>query len=182
VTYNPSFELPRPARFTAGTVGEPGRRVFYLQALGDDGQLVTLKCEKQQVGALAEHLAALLSDLPTAADEEVARTDVGFVEPTGAEWAVGRMGVAWDEDDDRLVLQCEELVVVEVDEDEEDDEPDVEVFVDDDPPATARFRLTRAQVAAFVEVARDLVEAGRPPCYLCGSPMDPSGHACPRWN
>ena len=29
---NPSFELPRPQRFTAGTVGEPGRRVFFLQA------------------------------------------------------------------------------------------------------------------------------------------------------
>ena len=38
--------------FTAGTVGPPGQRVFYLQA-GAAAQLVTLRCEKQQVGASA---------------------------------------------------------------------------------------------------------------------------------
>ena len=168
---NPSFELPEPRKFTAGTVGEPGQRVFFLQAVAD-GQLVTLKCEKQQVGALAEHLAALLADLPLPGQEEIVATDVDFVEPSAAAWAVGRMGVAWDEGDDRLVLQCEEVVLVD-----EDDEP-----IDDEVPATARFRLTRAQVAAFVEVARELVSAGRPPCYLCGRPMDLTGHACPRLN
>jgi uncharacterized repeat protein (TIGR03847 family) len=174
MSLNPSFELPRPERFTAGTVGEPGRRAFFLQALAE-GRLVTLKVEKQQVGALAEHLAALLADLPLPGDDELAAADVDFVEPPGAEWAVGRMGVAWDEGDDRLVLQCEELVPVE--EEEEEAEPDPE-----EEPAMARFRLTRAQVLAFVEVARELVAAGRPPCYLCGGPMDPTGHACPRLN
>lgn len=174
MTVNPSFELPRPDRFTAGTVGEPGRRVFFLQAMAD-GRLVTLKLEKQQVGALAEHLAALLADLPLPGDEEIVAADVEFVDPPGAAWAVGRMGVAWDESDDRLVLQCEELVV-------EDDEEAEEAVADDDLPATARFRLTRAQVVAFIGVARELVAAGRPPCYLCGGPMDPTGHACPRLN
>ena len=169
---NPSFELPEPRKFTAGTVGEPGQRVFFLQAVAE-GELVTLKCEKQQVGALAEHLGALLADLPLPSDEEIVATDVDFVEPSAAAWAVGRMGVAWDEGEDRLVLQCEEIVAVD-----EDDEP-LDEF---DAPATARFRLTRAQVAAFVEVARELVSAGRPPCYLCGRPMDAAGHACARLN
>lgn len=172
MSLNPSFHLPSPQRFTVGTVGEPGRRVFYLQALAD-GQLVTLKCEKQQVGALAEHLAALLNDLPVVDESELFDADVDFIEPPSAEWAIGRMGVAWDEHADRLVLQCEELVV-----DDEDDENDNDELV----PATARFRLTRAQVAAFIEVARQLVEAGRPPCYLCGAPLDPAGHFCPRLN
>jgi uncharacterized repeat protein (TIGR03847 family) len=141
-----------------------------------DGRLVTLKCEKQQVGALAEHLAALLADLPLPADDEIGETDVDFVEPSVAEWVVGRMGVAWDEGDDRLVLQCEEMLLV-------DEEEEAEEAADDiDPPAIARFRLTRAQVAAFVGVARELIRAGRPPCYLCGGPMDPEGHACPRLN
>jgi uncharacterized repeat protein (TIGR03847 family) len=167
-----SFELPQPQRFTAGTVGDPGQRVFFLQAVGD-GHVVSLKLEKQQVGALAEHLAALLTDLPVPGDDEVGATDVDFVEPPGASWIVGRMGVAWDEGEDRLILQCEELLVVDEDEEIDPDELD---------PATARFRLTRAQVAAFVEVARDLVAAGRPPCYLCGGPLDPEGHECPRLN
>ncbi|MGH9011673.1 MAG: DUF3090 family protein [Acidimicrobiia bacterium] len=26
------------------------------------------------------------------------------------------------------------------------------------------------------------VERGRPPCPLCGGPLDPSGHICPRLN
>jgi uncharacterized repeat protein (TIGR03847 family) len=171
---NPSFELPEPRRFTAGTVGEPGQRIFFIQAMAP-GELVTLKCEKQQVGALAEHLAALLGDLPLPGEDEVLAADVDFDEPSTAAWAVGRMGVAWDEGDDRLVLQCEEIVAV----DDEEEEP---VLDDLDTPATARFRLTRAQVAAFVEVARELVSAGRPPCYLCGRPMDPAGHACARLN
>jgi uncharacterized repeat protein (TIGR03847 family) len=164
----PSYEMPHPERFTAGTVGEPGQRTFFLQALAN-GELVTLKCEKQQVGALAEHLATLLVDLPTPSEAEVVGADVDFVEAATAEWTVGRMGVAWDEANDSMVLLCEELAV----------EEDVEAGVE---PDSARFRLTRAQVAAFVEVARALVVAGRPPCHLCGLPMEPSGHPCPRLN
>jgi uncharacterized repeat protein (TIGR03847 family) len=163
-----SYEMSSPERFTAGTVGEPGHRVFFIQALAE-GELVSLKCEKQQVGALAEHLAGLLADLPVPPEEELSATDIAFVEPPGPDWIVGRMGVAWDERSDRMVLLCEQLLA------EEEQGPD-------DAPASARFRLTRAQVAAFVELARDLVVAGRPPCYLCGGPMDPDGHDCPRWN
>ena len=45
--------------FTAGAVGPPGQRVFYLQA-GAAGELVSLRCEKQQVGALGEYLDRIL--------------------------------------------------------------------------------------------------------------------------
>lgn len=163
-----SFEMPRPERFTAGTVGEPGQRMFFIQALAN-GELVSLKCEKQQVGALAEHLAGLLTDLPTPPENEIVAADVDFVEPPAANWVVGRMGVAWDDGNDTMVLLCEQFL------DEEEAEAGVE-------PESARFRLTRAQVAAFIEIARDLVASGRPPCYLCGLPMEPTGHPCPRLN
>jgi uncharacterized repeat protein (TIGR03847 family) len=163
-----SFEMVRPDRFTAGTIGEPGSRMFFLQALSN-GELVTLKCEKQQVGALAEHFALMLVDLPTPAETEVIAADVDFVEPPEAEWVVGRMGVAWDDDNDSMVLLCEQLLA--------EDEADAGI-----EPESARFRLTRAQVVAFVDHARDLVAAGRPPCYLCGLPMEPTGHPCPRLN
>ena len=107
-----SYEMPSPERFTAGTVGEPGHRAFFLQAVAD-GELVSLKVEKQQVGALAEHLAGILADLPVPGDEEITATDVGFVEPPAASWVVGRMGVAWDERADRMVLLCEQLLAEE---------------------------------------------------------------------
>jgi uncharacterized repeat protein (TIGR03847 family) len=46
----------------------------------------------------------------------------------------------------------------------------------------ARFRITRAQAAAFVERAQELMKAGRPTCPVCSRPMDPEGHVCPRAN
>jgi uncharacterized repeat protein (TIGR03847 family) len=63
-----SFELGEPDAFTTGAVGPPGERVFFLQAR--EGEVcVSLKCEKEQVRALAEYLAGLLEDLqPLAID------------------------------------------------------------------------------------------------------------------
>jgi uncharacterized repeat protein (TIGR03847 family) len=61
-------------------------------------------------------------------------------------------------------------------------ETEVEAAATPATPATARFRLAREHVAGFVERARELVAGGRPPCPLCGGPLDPEGHACPRLN
>jgi len=67
----------------------------------------------------------------------------------------------------------------EVDLDLDDDELEVEIEVE---VAEARIGLTRDQVETFVDGARRVIEGGRPLCRLCGRPMDPAGHACPRWN
>ena len=45
-----------------------------------------------------------------------------------------------------------------------------------------RVRITSAEARAFVERARRVVSAGRPPCPLCGLPLDANGHICPRQN
>ena len=166
-----SFDLPDPDRFTAGTVGPPGQRVFYLQA-GEGAQVVSLRLEKAQVAALAEYLASVLADLPTP-DVASLPGELELAEPVVAEWVVGQIGVVFDEDRDRMLVQAEELV-------EEEAEGDVEpVEVE---KGIARVALTRAQVAAFVGRAAELVAAGRPPCPLCGRPMDPAGHACIKTN
>jgi uncharacterized repeat protein (TIGR03847 family) len=158
-----SYDLPSPDVFTAGTVGEPGQRVFYFQAR-DGETLVTLRCEKQQVAALAEYLDGLLEDLEPA-PYGIAAGDLQLAEPFDEGWTVGPIGVAYDEPDDRIVVVLEELV------------PE-----DDEEGASVRVRLTRAQVSAFVRHSRELVAAGRPPCRFCGLPLDPDGHACPRMN
>jgi uncharacterized repeat protein (TIGR03847 family) len=161
-----SFEFTDPDLFTAGAVGPPGERVFYLQAR-ESGQLASLKLEKQQVAALADYLAEQLADAPDVGPDVA--VDLELVEPAVPEWIVGPLGIAYDDDVDRFILVAEELL------DAEDTEQGVE-------PATARFRLRRDQVAAFVDHARALVAAGRPPCFLCGQPVDPAGHICPRNN
>lgn len=161
-----TFDLREPDRFTAGAVGEPGARVFFLQAV-EGTQVVSLRLEKQQVGALGQYLQGVLNDLPVVPVTE-RPSDMDLVEPVVAEWVVGTLGVAYDTEADRIVLQADELV----DEDDEDDED----------AGLARFHLTRAQVVAFCEHADSLVAAGRPPCPICGQPMDPDGHVCPRSN
>ena len=160
-----SFELASPDVFTAGTVGPPGQRVFYLQAREGDLTL-TLRCEKQQVAALAEYFDGLLDDLDPA-PYGVAASELHLIEPFEELWIVGPIGVAYDEPTDRIVVVLEQLV----EEEAEDGEGE-----------SVRVRLNRAQVSGFVRHAGEVVSAGRPPCRFCGLPLDPDGHACPRMN
>jgi uncharacterized repeat protein (TIGR03847 family) len=181
-----SFELTAPDLFTAGTVGPPGQRTFYLQAR-EQATVVTLKVEKEQVGALAEYLATLLAKLPTPADVVV--DDLSLVEPIAPAWAVRSLGVGYDEAGDRVLIVAEELV--ETGEGAGEDEPaeDPEEEAAEEPGgdeaetgASARFHVSPAQASAFVERVRALVKAGRPPCAICGRPLNPGGHVCPRSN
>jgi len=163
-----SFDLPAVQRLTLGTVGPVGKRAFYLQARQGD-ELVTLKVEKQQVGALSQLLAELLEDLPTIG-ELPAEEALELEEPVLPEWPVGTLRIDYDREADQVILVAEE--VTEVDE-------------EGDPVETggiARFGATREQVAALIHRGSELVEAGRPLCPLCGYPLDPGGHSCPRTN
>ena len=160
-----SFEFSEVDHFTAGAVGEPGQRTFFLQ-IGAGTQVVSLKVEKQQVEALSEYLAGILADLPNP-DPALLPENLDLREPTVAEWVVGSLGVAYDDGADRVVLVAEELV------DPEGDESNA---------ASARLQLSREQVAAFVPHAENLVGQGRPPCPICGRPMNPDRHVCPRSN
>ena len=161
------YDFPDVDLFTAGAVGEPGQRVFYLQAVAGP-QVVTLKCEKAQVAALAGYFAELLADLPTVADEEVP-AEMELRVPIEPDWVVGQIGVVFDEGRDRMVVRADELRA------EEDEDDDTIVGM-------ARVALTRAQVQAFIVRAAQLVAAGRPPCPLCGRPLDPEGHMCIKTN
>src|SRR6476660_6038415 len=166
-----SYMFDEPRLFTVGSVGEPGHRLFFLQAHGD-GMTVSIKCEKQQAGGLADFLATILADLPPA-DENEPPPLTEALAPMEMAWIAGTMTVGYDELSDRVLLVVEEVVA----ETDEDGEP-----VSLEEPASLRLRLTRGQVAAYIEHARELVAAGRPPCRLCGQPIDPEGHVCPRLN
>jgi uncharacterized repeat protein (TIGR03847 family) len=169
-----SFELPEADWATVGAIGEPGQRTFYLQARQDD-QLLTLKLEKQQVAALAQFLGEILSDLPTP-EEPAGGRSAALVEPVLAEWPVGTLQLAYDSAADRIVILAEEIG--------EDDE-EVEMDEITDPAGgrgAARIGLSRSQAALIIRVGADLVSSGRPICHLCGRPIDPEGHACPRTN
>jgi len=175
------FELPDPDRVTVGTVGPVGERIFLLQVRA--GQtLMTLKLEKAQVSALARFLGRMLGELERPG--ELPTGDQLALEPfSEPDFVVRSLGVTYDDESDRIIL-----VADEVDRTEAEEEPD-ELFGlpdDADPDAdaggSARLTMTREQAAALAIRGTELVEAGRPPCPLCGYPLDARGHVCPRTN
>jgi len=174
-----SYDFTDPEVLTVGAEGLPGQRVFFVQAR-QEGRVATLKMEKIQVAALAAWIAKTLEDLPAPGHlpEDAELEAVPFLEPA---WAVGSLGGDYDAETDRIVLVAAELT--DEDDDETEADPDESGFAFGGHGATARFRATREQMAALAIRATRLVEAGRPPCPLCGYPLDPtSGHQCPRTN
>lgn len=171
---NPSFEVDSPDHFTAGAVGPPGQRVFFLQSR-DGTRLITLKVEKEHVRALAEYVSGLLARVKGAPG--ATRGGGELIEPLDVAWDVGSLAVGYDESHDRVVVEASELIEPEETEEESGSAPGPEP-----DPAMARFRISRAQAAAFVERANELMKGGRPTCPVCSRPMDPEGHVCPRAN
>ncbi|MBQ0989745.1 DUF3090 domain-containing protein [Micromonospora sp. PSH03] len=180
-----------PERFVAGTVGPPGERTFFLQARGG-GRLVSVALEKVQVSLLAEKLEELLTeaqrrfgvDLPELApvigDNEPLDT------PVDEEFRVGTLGLAFDVDTATVVIEAiaagEVEPEVELGDEDDEDEDDDEDDEPDEDLDRLRVRLTPQATRQFIERARRVVNAGRPPCPLCGQPLDPAGHLCPRHN
>lgn len=169
-----SFEFRTVTHFTAGAIGEPGDRVFYLQ-VGDDSTMVTVKLEKQQVKALAQFLKGVLDDLPSAT---APITAPDLVSPTVPEWTVGQIAVGVDEADAEVVLVIEEMVF----EEEGEAEDDLGLLSDEPEGGKIRAHIDVSHAIGFITMSDQLMTKGRPPCKLCGQPLDPAGHACPRLN
>jgi uncharacterized repeat protein (TIGR03847 family) len=154
---NGDFDMESPDRFTVGTSGPVGQRVFLLHVAQGPAS-VTLKVEKLQVVELADVLGRIVRELGRPGELP---EDLDFDVDVEPAWSVGKISISYDGDADRLVVIAEEV---------------------GDGGTVARMLVTREQAAAFAIRATRLVEAGRPPCPLCGLPLDPSGHACPRTN
>lgn len=135
-----SFELLTPDNFVAGTVGEPGDRIFFLQAR-EGGDVVTLKVEKGQVQALASYLADVLEEHGM---DATGAPPADMQEPAVAAWTVSALAIGLDRDSGAVVVIAEELV---------DNE--------DETPAEARFHLRPEQARGYVDHALLLVEYGR---------------------
>lgn len=203
------FDFDPPSRFVAGTVGEPGARTFFLQAR-DGRRIVSISLEKVQVAALAERLGRLLFELdrrgiaelgdaaggaagPAAATPATARASTAKAatakpvadvapldEPLHEAFRAGTLTLGWDGESGKILIEAREIQ--EDDEDEPSEE--AETISDDDPdgPDVFRVRIALETARAFVERATRVIQAGRPPCPLCGNPLDPQGHICPRRN
>jgi uncharacterized repeat protein (TIGR03847 family) len=161
-------DFDAPDHCTVGVIGEVGSRLFLFYVRQGITE-TTVKVEKQQVSVLASYLGRIVKELGRPGHLPEDLTFYGSEDP---EWVVGTIGVSYDEEIDRVVIVLEEVGVDEEDETEDEDESG----------HVLRIALSREQAAAFAIHATRLVEAGRPPCPLCGLPLDPAGHDCPRTN
>ena len=178
----PVYYYDPPERFVAGAVGQPGERIFYLQA-SSTGRVTSVVLEKFQVSLLAERSDELLdevlrrtgghSTVPAAAPAGLA--DDGPLDlPLTEDFRVGAIALAWDGEEERVVIEAQE-----------ETETPIEPLTDEVPedgPGVLRVRLSPAAARAFSKRAIQIVEQGRPPCPLCGLPLDAEGHICPRQN
>ena len=165
------WSFDQPDRFIVGTIGAPGEREFYFQ-IRQKNLLVSLATEKSQAAALAERITTIIREIKKSAPLNAvnpAPTDDQPLElPLDSEFVVGAIGIAFDP----TLLEIEISFRAE-DSDEVDD-------VDSGPIVEVHLDLSMA--LAFAQRTMALVNAGRPLCPFCISPIDPKGHLCPRAN
>lgn len=170
-----------PDRFIVGTVGQPGDRSFYLQAL-DGERVISLSLEKHHAKVLGESIDKMLNELsdnnpqlglpPSARDLEDSDP---LAMPVDPEFPLGAIALNWSQEKSYVVIDLvsaengaiadEELL------DEENQDHDV-----------VRIQLTPHSARQFSLRCQRVVGAGRPECPLCGELIGADAHLCVRLN
>jgi uncharacterized repeat protein (TIGR03847 family) len=206
------FFFDPPDRFVAGTVGEPGQRTFFLQArkASQVVSVVLEKVQVQVLAERLDQLLDELEErgvTPPVAADAAADTEP-LDEPLVEAFRATTLTLGWDADAGRVLLEARaDELEIEIEADDDEDEMDAEAPDDpeavegldesiaasilaafeatdenDEGPDVLRVRVTAAAARSFVARAARVVASGRPPCPLCGQPLDPQGHICPRKN
>jgi uncharacterized repeat protein (TIGR03847 family) len=143
---------------------------------------------------------------------EAATTDTAPLdEPLIEAFRATTLTLGWDADAGRVLVEARaEPIEIEIEAADEDDNDEDVPDIERDPESAAeveldaslaasilaafeaaddgegtdilRVKMTAATARSFVKRAAHVVASGRPPCPLCGQPLDPQGHICPRRN
>lgn len=166
------LELRPVDHLTADAIGQPGKRVFYIQGWQAE-RTVTLIIEKLQLQTLAVGIEQFLAEIQEKFPN-LGEASADFIEekmhihpPVDPLFRVGEIGLGYDSEDDLIVLVMREVVA---------EGSTVE------EAGVARFWCTRPQLRAMARWGIDVASRGRPTCPQCGEPMDPEGHFCPKKN
>lgn len=181
------YDLKKVNHLTAGAVGQPGERVFYLQAQ-KHSDLVSVIAEKEQIRALCVHIDNIIDELDRrgiarpAESEEPSPAELNLRGPLNSLFRIGQLSMAYDPANDLLVLEIGEFVS-----DEPDEEADPLFQREEQPeaqqPRIVRVSATRAQMRGMSRHVMDIiVTGGRPICPQCLQPMDAEGHLCVKKN
>jgi len=170
-------EFDWPDRVVIGTVGPPGARTFYLQTRAG-AQIVSIALEKQQSALLALKIDEILDQLstvegnrysvPTSTPVELVDNDP--LETVQEQFRAGTIGIGWDPTTAQVIVEAHPLL-----DDADDDALDGGA---EEASEMLRVKMPVGTARAFTQRTREIVDAGRPLCTLCGEPMDPDGHTC----
>ena len=151
-----NYRFDAPDKVMVGTRGVVGNRLFLLQ-FRQERRLLILKVEKVQLAQLAQWIGQIV---PTMGRPGHLPDDFTLEPEYEADVAVGEITMAVNEEQGVIELTLEDV----------EEEHQAEVTLTKEWAGGLSIAITR------------LVEAGRPPCPLCGGPLDPRGHDCPRTN
>jgi uncharacterized repeat protein (TIGR03847 family) len=166
------IEIHPVTHITTDAIGQPGKRVFYIQGWQNE-RTVTVIVEKIQVQSLAIGVEQFLSEIqekfPNLSDSstDYVEEKMHIHPPVDPVFRVGEVGLGYDSENDLVVLVARELL------------PEGE---DSESAGVVRFWCTRSQLRAMAHWGIQVAAQGRPLCTQCGQPMDPEGHFCPKKN
>jgi uncharacterized repeat protein (TIGR03847 family) len=151
-----NYVFNEPDKIMVGVRGDVGNRLFLFQ-VREGRRLCIIKCEKIQLAALAEWISQVVGELGRPGHLP---DDFTLEAEYESDFVAGDIAVSLDE-----AAQSIDVTMESVEED-----------------SSLSVRLTREWAAGLAIAIVRLVEAGRPLCPLCGGPLDPKGHDCPRTN
>lgn len=160
------YSLGSAQSVMAEAFGRPGRRTFRLVAEAGRS-LSSIWLEKEQLLQLAVYLKQAVEQLASAgiSGDNPSRQAPWMGDPMEQDFRARQMQLQFDRE-----ISCFLLEAFEGDE--------------DDPAAGAQtsvsFWMTVTQCSELADQALHICASGRPPCFLCGMPIDPGGHRCPR--
>lgn len=171
------YPLGAVSSIEALTFGEPGHRTFRLDIHSGPANC-SIWMEKEQLFQLGVYLQGAVGRLSQ--EERDKESNLQAEIWSGAELAIdfkaGQMLLSHDQDSNAFYLQAYQR--------ETDDRAEEESPQSDEPgdAESVGFWITTAQAGSLAEEALKICAAGRPSCFLCGQPINPEGHACPRAN
>ena len=142
-------------------LGEPGRRTFRVRAeSGSSAAAIWL--EKEQLFQLAMAMQRIVASMP---DDDSASgsppTDREASPLTMLDFRASKLALGYDGNRAMFIIDAHDQ---------------------DEDTASVRVWASAEQVAEFTKEALHVCASGRPLCPLCGSPINPDGHLCPRAN
>jgi uncharacterized repeat protein (TIGR03847 family) len=164
---DPLHEFGSVLSVDAEAIGEPGQRQFRLMVLSSYGA-ARVWMEKEQLSGIGAWLAETVEKLDV--DRPTAEPDVEplpFPAEVDVDIHAGQQALGYVEDRDVFAIQVYDMQGTPG---EQQAQP------------TFRCFLNRGQSRVLGRKIAQVIAGGRPPCPMCGEPLDPTGHICPRSN